>query len=145
MCDPIPGADLRALRLSDPWARRRGEGLDKAYAAVPGAPNRQLTQSTRRRTETALACPTSLEGSDERQAGRRLRLRRGALPGERRADVRACLQLPLVPVARAGRTGPERIARDRGRVSGPLADRIDIKLEVPAPREAELVAPVPGE
>jgi magnesium chelatase family protein len=30
-------------------------------------------------------------------------------------------------------------------VSGPLADRIDIKLEVPAPREAELVAPVPGE
>src|SRR5229473_845320 len=43
------------------------------------------------------------------------------------------------------RCTPERIARYRGRVSGPLADRIDIKLEVPAPREAELVAPVPGE
>ena len=30
------------------------------------------------------------------------------------------------------RCTPERIARYRGRVSGPLADRIDIKLEVPA-------------
>src|SRR5919198_1003757 len=39
------------------------------------------------------------------------------------------------------RCTPERIARYRGRISGPLADRIDIKLEVPAPREAELVAP----
>ena len=43
------------------------------------------------------------------------------------------------------RCTPERIARYRGRVSGPLADRIDIKLEVPAPREVELVAPVAGE
>jgi magnesium chelatase family protein len=43
------------------------------------------------------------------------------------------------------RCSPERIARYRGRVSGPLADRIDIKLEVPAPREAELMAPVPTE
>jgi len=48
---------------------------------------------------------------------------------------------------RAGRCRctPERIARYRGRVSGPLADRIDIKLEVPAPREGELVAPAGGE
>src|SRR5437868_4069003 len=43
------------------------------------------------------------------------------------------------------RCTPERIARHRGRISGPLADRIDIKLEVPAPREAELVAPIAGE
>lgn len=43
------------------------------------------------------------------------------------------------------RCSPERIARYRGRISGPLADRIDIKLEVPAPREAELVAPIAGE
>ena len=43
------------------------------------------------------------------------------------------------------RCTPERIARYRGRISGPLADRIDIKLEVPPPREAELVAPVGGE
>jgi magnesium chelatase family protein len=43
------------------------------------------------------------------------------------------------------RCTPERIARYRGRVSGPLADRIDIKLEVPAPREAELVATAAGE
>jgi len=43
------------------------------------------------------------------------------------------------------RCTPERIARYRGRVSGPLADRIDLKLEVPAPRESDLVAPVAGE
>jgi magnesium chelatase family protein len=43
------------------------------------------------------------------------------------------------------RCTPERIARYRGRISGPLADRIDIKLEVPAPREAELTTPGPAE
>jgi magnesium chelatase family protein len=43
------------------------------------------------------------------------------------------------------RCTPERIARYRGRISGPLADRIDIKLEVPAPREAELTATAAGE
>jgi magnesium chelatase family protein len=43
------------------------------------------------------------------------------------------------------RCTPERIARYRARVSGPLSDRIDIKLEVPPPREAELIAPVAGE
>jgi magnesium chelatase family protein len=43
------------------------------------------------------------------------------------------------------RCTPERIARYRGRISGPLADRIDIKLEVPAPRESELTATTPGE
>jgi magnesium chelatase family protein len=48
---------------------------------------------------------------------------------------------------RAGRCRctPERIARYRGRVSGPLADRIDIKLEVPAPREGELLNAADGE
>jgi magnesium chelatase family protein len=48
---------------------------------------------------------------------------------------------------RAGRCRctPERIARYRGRVSGPLADRIDIKLEVPAPREGELLTPAGSE
>jgi magnesium chelatase family protein len=43
------------------------------------------------------------------------------------------------------RCTPERIARYRGRVSGPLSDRVDIKLEVAQPRESELVAPVAGE
>jgi len=28
-----------------------------------------------------------------------------------------------------------------GRVSGPLADRVDIKLEVPAPRDNDLMTP----
>ena len=39
------------------------------------------------------------------------------------------------------RCTPERIARYRGRVSGPLADRVDIKLEVPAPRDGDLMTP----
>src|SRR5687767_538745 len=43
------------------------------------------------------------------------------------------------------RCTPERIARYRGRISGPLADRIDLKFEVPPPRDTELVAPVSGE
>ena len=43
------------------------------------------------------------------------------------------------------RCTPERIARYRGRISGPLADRIDIKLEVPAPLESELLAPAAAE
>jgi magnesium chelatase family protein len=43
------------------------------------------------------------------------------------------------------RCTPERIARYRGRISGPLADRIDIKLEVPPPRESELIAPMSSE
>ena len=36
------------------------------------------------------------------------------------------------------RCTPQAIARYRSRISGPLADRIDIKVEAPAPREAEL-------
>jgi magnesium chelatase family protein len=43
------------------------------------------------------------------------------------------------------RCTPERIARYRGRISGPLADRIDLKFEVPPPRDTELVAPVSAE
>ena len=39
------------------------------------------------------------------------------------------------------RCTPDRIARYRGRISGPLADRVDIKLEVPAPRDTDLLTP----
>lgn len=38
------------------------------------------------------------------------------------------------------RCAPGAIARYRARISGPLADRIDLKVEAPAPREAELAA-----
>ncbi|MDH4191318.1 MAG: YifB family Mg chelatase-like AAA ATPase [Betaproteobacteria bacterium] len=43
------------------------------------------------------------------------------------------------------RCGPDAIARYRSKISGPLADRIDIKIEVTAPRESELSATVAGE
>jgi len=43
------------------------------------------------------------------------------------------------------RCTPDAIARYRARISGPLADRIDIKIEAPAPREAELLAAAEGE
>jgi magnesium chelatase family protein len=43
------------------------------------------------------------------------------------------------------RCTPDAIARYRGRISGPLADRIDIKIEVAVPREAELAARTAGE
>ena len=37
------------------------------------------------------------------------------------------------------RCTPDQIARYRGRLSGPLLDRIDIKVEVPRPREWEMM------
>ena len=40
---------------------------------------------------------------------------------------------------------PDQIGRYRGRLSGPLLDRIDLKLEVPAPSESELLAASSGE
>src|SRR5690606_13212253 len=43
------------------------------------------------------------------------------------------------------RCTPDAIARYRSRVSGPLLDRIDLKLEVPRVAHAELRATSPGE
>jgi len=43
------------------------------------------------------------------------------------------------------RCTPDAIARYRGRISGPLADRIDLKVEAPVPRETELLAAAAGE
>jgi magnesium chelatase family protein len=43
------------------------------------------------------------------------------------------------------RCTPDAIARYRARISGPLADRIDIKIEAPSPRESELLAAPDGE
>ncbi|MCA1925324.1 MAG: YifB family Mg chelatase-like AAA ATPase [Thiobacillus sp.] len=45
----------------------------------------------------------------------------------------------------ACRDTPEQIARYRGRISGPLLDRIDIQISVPALTEDELMRAVPGE
>jgi magnesium chelatase family protein len=43
------------------------------------------------------------------------------------------------------RCTPDAIARYRARISGPFADRIDIKIEAPTPREAQLLAAAEGE
>jgi magnesium chelatase family protein len=43
------------------------------------------------------------------------------------------------------RCTPEQIASYRGKISGPLLDRIDIHIEVPALREEELAEATPGE
>jgi magnesium chelatase family protein len=43
------------------------------------------------------------------------------------------------------RCTPEQVARYRGRISGPLLDRIDLHVEVPALPEADLTAAVGGE
>jgi magnesium chelatase family protein len=43
------------------------------------------------------------------------------------------------------RCTPDAIARYRARISGPLADRIDLKVEAPVPREAELTGHADGE
>jgi magnesium chelatase family protein len=43
------------------------------------------------------------------------------------------------------RCTPDQVARYRGRISGPLLDRIDIQIEVPTLREEELTSPAPGE
>ena len=46
---------------------------------------------------------------------------------------------------RACRCTPEAVARYQGRLSGPLLDRIDLQVEVPAVRPAELMAAPGGE
>jgi len=43
------------------------------------------------------------------------------------------------------RCTPDQIARYRGRISGPLADRIDIKVEAGSPRDSELASAATGE
>lgn len=46
---------------------------------------------------------------------------------------------------RACRCTPDQIARYRGRISGPLLDRIDLQIEVPAVRPEELASRASGE
>jgi magnesium chelatase family protein len=43
------------------------------------------------------------------------------------------------------RCTPDQVARYRAKVSGPLLDRIDIKIEVPRPRESDLINTAGGE
>lgn len=43
------------------------------------------------------------------------------------------------------RCTPDQVARYRGRISGPLLDRIDIQIEVPALPKEDLLRPGPGE
>jgi magnesium chelatase family protein len=75
--------------------------------------------------------------------------------GARQARFPACFQLVAAmnpcPCGYLGhasgrcRCTPDAIARYRSRISGPLADRIDLKVEAPVPREAELTSAAGGE
>ncbi|MFZ2217392.1 MAG: ATP-binding protein, partial [Rhodoferax sp.] len=46
---------------------------------------------------------------------------------------------------RACRCSPDQVARYQGKLSGPLMDRIDLHVEVPAVQAAELLQAAPGE
>ncbi len=50
-----------------------------------------------------------------------------------------------VAIGRACRCTPDAVARYQGRLSGPLLDRIDLQVEVPAARPAEMMALPDGE
>jgi len=75
--------------------------------------------------------------------------------GARQARYPACFQLVAAmnpcPCGYLGhasgrcRCTPDAVARYRGRISGPLADRIDLKVEAPVPREGELMDAPDGE
>jgi magnesium chelatase family protein len=43
------------------------------------------------------------------------------------------------------RCSPDSVARYRGKISGPLLDRIDLQIEVPALKEDEILGKAPGE
>jgi len=43
------------------------------------------------------------------------------------------------------RCTPDQVARYRGKISGPLLDRIDIQIEVPAPSQEDLMRQAQGE
>jgi magnesium chelatase family protein len=73
----------------------------------------------------------------------------------RQADFPACFQLVAAmnpcPCGYLGdpsgrcRCTPEQVARYRGRLSGPLLDRIDLHVDVPALPESDLLGRTPGE
>jgi len=73
----------------------------------------------------------------------------------RRAEFPACFQLVAAmnpcPCGWLGHSGgkcrctPDQVARYRGKLSGPLLDRIDLMVEVPAVAEAELTNRAAGE
>jgi magnesium chelatase family protein len=60
------------------------------------------------------------------------------------ATMNPCPCGHLGDTARACACSPAAVARYRGRVSGPLLDRIDLHVEIPRPRAADLAGP-PGE
>jgi magnesium chelatase family protein len=61
------------------------------------------------------------------------------------AAMNPCLCGNLGHPQRACRCTPDQVARYRGRISGPLLDRIDIRVEVPALGEHDLLKAPPGE
>ena len=127
-----------------------------ASGAAHGRRRRAAAARARSRSRTAACCSWTSCRSSTATCSRSLRepLESGSVSisrAARQAQFPARFQLVAAmnpcpcgycgsPAGRC-RCTPDRIARYRGRISGPLADRIDIKLEVPAPRDADLMTP----
>jgi len=81
----------------------------------------------------------------------RIRLSRAAWQVEFPADFQLVAAMNPCPCGwlghptRACRCSPDQVARYQGRLSGPLLDRIDLQVEVPALPPAQLLSAVPGE
>lgn len=89
-----------------------------------------------------LMCSPSVSGSSTKGFGFNP-LSRTATNGKK--ATRPCPCGYLGHPTRVCRDTPDQIARYRGRLSGPLLDRIDIQIEVPALTQDELLAAPEGE
>ena len=164
--------ELSERRSKSPRSTRCRRTVSRRCAGASGPTARRITALLRQRSSAAACCRAReislahhgvlfldelpefdrdvLEALREPLETGRVSIARAARQAQFPARFQLVAAMNPCPCGHCGdrsgrcRCTPERIARYRGRVSGPLADRIDIKLEVP-PRESELVAPVAGE
>ena len=92
---------------------------------------------------------SALEALREPLETGRVTIARAASRAEFPARFQLVAAMNPCPCGHAGnarcRCSPDQIARYQGRLSGPLLDRIDLHIEVPAVPAAELMAAEPGE
>ena len=145
----------RVLDRTRPFALRITAHRPRRWSAA--ACRRARAKSRWRTTAccSSTSCPSSRAMRSKRCASRSNReaSRSRALPGTRPIPARFQLVAAMNPCA-CGHLGdpsgkcrctPDQVARYRGKVSGPLLDRIDLKIEVPRPRESEMMERAEGE